>query len=70
VTRNEWRDQQPTVSSVASALSSNGQRTVEVEIQIVGIFETGRQPQQISRAGRAFPFDRGTVLNEAFDTAE
>jgi hypothetical protein len=43
---------------------------VEVEIQIVGSFETGGQPQQIALAGRAIAFDRGAVLNEAFDASE
>src|SRR5207244_5173199 len=46
------------------------QRGFEIGDQIVGVLDADRQPQQIRRYWAVGPFDRGAVLEEAFDPAE
>ena len=45
-------------------------RPDQIEKQIVGIFKPDRKPQQIAGARRAGAFDRGAMLDQAFDAAE
>src|SRR5947208_3771100 len=46
------------------------QCAVEIVIEIVGVFQSGREAQQIGRTGRRRSFERGAVLDQAFDAAE
>lgn len=51
-------------------LRLNPERFVEVPPQILDVFHSGRQTEQIARTGRIRALDRCTVLDQRFYAAE
>ena len=63
-----WRGATRTAFAGTSACARQG--LLEVSDQIGCVLYTYRQPQEVGRRGRARTFDRGAVLDEAFDASE
>src|SRR3569833_729751 len=50
--------------------NSHGESAGQIEMQFIDVLETDRETQQVGGTGRAFAFDRGTMLDQAFYAAE
>src|SRR5271166_1226424 len=49
---------------------ADAERCVQIGDKVAGVFDSDRQAQQIGGSGAVGPFDRGAVLDQAFDAAE
>src|SRR3984957_7691325 len=48
----------------------SAQRIVDIAPEVLDVFDSGGEPQQVGRAGRVRPLDRGAMLDERLDAAK
>src|ERR1700722_3172580 len=48
----------------------SAQRRVDIAPEVLDVFDSGGEPQQVGRTGRVRPLDRGAMFDKRFDSAK